>query len=488
MGVDIEKPSVEIRERRINSITAYNGTAADICEKYDNRSLKNYRRSFTQCISCSANQVMNQLCCIQDAAVVEHGPAGCSGDIPGRNLVYRTGSRKRNLTVSNLKYINTNLTEKDTVYGGELKLENAIREAKRRFDPKAIFVTTTCTSAIIGDDIESTAEKLEKEIKIPVVTIYCEGFRSSIWATGFDAAYHGILRKIVKPARKRKADEVNIINFQGEDIFTPLLGRIGLKVNYIVPFTTIEQLSHISEAAATLQICSTLGTYLAAGLEKYFGVPEVKAPAPYGISGFNAWLRELGKIVHKEGEVEKLIEEETKRTAPEIAGLRKKLAGKRVLIGAGAAHGHGIVAIVKELGMELVENCTWHHDPIFDNGDKKSDTLRNDVKNYGDFKMSICNKQSFELVNRLYRLRPDIYIARHTGTIWATKLGIPSFLMGDEHFGIGYQGLINYGKLILDTISNPSFVNGIAAHNKLPYTNWWLEQDASKFLGRSENE
>lgn len=474
MGVDIEKVSVEVRERRLGSITGYKGTASDLCESYGNKTLKNYERKFTQCTSCSANQVMNQLCCIQDAAIVEHGPAGCSGDIPGRNLVYRTGSRNRNLKVSNLKYINTNLTEKDMVYGGILKLERAVREAKRRFDPKAIFVTTTCASAIIGDDIESIVDKLEKELNIPVVTVYCEGFRSSIWATGFDAAYHGILRKIVKPARQKRSDEVNIINFQGRDIFTPLLGKLGLKVNYIVPFTTIESLSRISEAAATLQICSTLGTYLASGLEKYFGVPEVKAPAPYGISGFNAWLRELGKVVHKEKQVENLIEEERERTKDKIAELREKLRGKKVLIGAGAAHGHGLVAIVKDLGMELAENCTWHHDPVFDNNDERSDTLKSDINNYGDFKISVCNKQSFEIVRRLYKYRPDIYIARHTGTIWATKLGIPSFLMGDEHFGIGYDGLINYGELILDTISNPSFVKGISAHNELPYADDFL--------------
>ncbi|MBP2032935.1 nitrogenase molybdenum-iron protein alpha chain [Clostridium algifaecis] len=488
MSVDIERASVQIREQRLSSITGYNGTARDLCDRYDKKDLHNCERSFTQCTSCSANQVMNQICCIQDAAIVEHGPAGCSGDIPGRNLVNRSGRKKRNLPICNLKYINTNLTEKDMVYGGERKLEDAIREANKRFKPKAIFVTTTCASAIIGDDIESITNKVEKEIGIPVVDIYCEGFRSAIWATGFDAAYHGILRKIVKPPRMKKLDEVNIINFQGKDIFTELLGRIGLKVNYIVPFTTIEELSHISEAAATLQICSTLGTYLGAGLEKYFGVPEVKAPAPYGISGTNAWLRELGRIVHKEKEVEKLIEEEREKTAPKIAELREKLSGKKVFIGAGAAHGHGLIAIVKELGMDLVGSCTWHHDPLFDNGNKKSDTLRNDVKSYGDFKFAICNKQSFELVSMLYKYRPDIYIARHTGTIWATKLGIPSFLMGDEHFGIGYQGLINYGELILDTITNPSFVKGIAAHNKLPYTDWWLNQYTFKFLGGKKSE
>jgi nitrogenase molybdenum-iron protein alpha chain len=86
------------------------------------------------------------------------------------------------------------------------------------------------------------------------------------------------------------------------------------------------------------------------------------------------------------------------------------------------------------------------------------------------------------VVNLMHKTQPDIYLARHAGTIWATKLGIPSFLMGDEHFGLGYQGLLNYGELILDTISNPTFVRNIAAHNRLPYTNWWFEQQPFSLL------
>jgi nitrogenase molybdenum-iron protein alpha chain len=482
MGIRLQDPVVQIRENRVGSITGYEGNATQLYEESRQGTLDDRERSFSQCISCSANQVKNQLVSILDAAVVEHGPAGCSGDIPGRNMTTRSGLKKRNIPIHNLNYINTNLDEKDMIYGGKSKLEEAIRAAKRRFDPKAIFVTTTCASAIIGDDVAGICDSMEEEVGIPVVAIFCEGFRSKVWATGFDAAYHGILRKIVKPAREKQPDLINIINFQGRDVFTDLLGRLGLRPNYIVPYTTVEQLSHISEAAATLQICNTLGTYLAAGLEEHFGVPEVKAPLPYGVAGTDAYLRELGRIVNKQAEVEKLIADEKQRIAPKLAELREKLAGKKAFIGAGDGHGHSIVAIIKELGMQLVGSCIWHHDINADNGDERSDNLKHVVTHYGDFPINICNKQSFELVNLMKKQQPDIYIARHTGTIWATKLGIPSFLMGDEHFGLGYQGLINYGELIYDTIRNPLFVRNIAAHNKLPYTDWWLAQQPFSFL------
>ena len=62
---------------------------------------------------------------------------------------------------------------------------------------------TTCAAGIIGDDVESVTTSLEDELGIPIVAIFCEGFRSKMWTSGFDAGYHGIARKLVKPAEKK---------------------------------------------------------------------------------------------------------------------------------------------------------------------------------------------------------------------------------------------------------------------------------------------
>lgn len=179
------------------------------------------------------------------------------------------------------------MTEDSTVFGGRDKLREGIKEAYKRFKPKAIFVTTSCASAIIGDDIKSITDEMEKEIKIPVVPVFCEGFRSKIWASGFDAAFHAILTRIVKPPRKKRQELVNMINFNGSarDYITEILSKFGLIPQFVVPFATIEQISRMSEAAATISICGTLGGYLGNGLEQQYGVPYVKSIQPYGIAG-----------------------------------------------------------------------------------------------------------------------------------------------------------------------------------------------------------
>ena len=135
--------------------------------------------------------------------------------------------------------------------------------------------------------------------------------------------------------------------------------------------------------------------------------------------------------------------------------------------------------------MEATGAAIFHHDPVYDNEELDSDTLQHVVKDYGDVKnYNVCNKQEFELVNVLNRGKPDILFARHGGmTLWGAKFGIPSLLIGDEHFGMGYEGLINYGKRILETLENDEFVKNLEKHSLNPYTKWWLDQEPYTFLG-----
>ena len=490
MSLNIKSPEVEIREARLGSITGFAGTAKKLCNKSKKNKLCERKRTFSQCLGCSSGNALCMVVMIQDAVVINHAPLGCSSDFSDFNFTNRVGQKVRNLPIKNANLLSTNLEEKDMVYGGAAKLEATIREAYVRFDPKAIFVTASCASGIIGDDVSGITDELEDELGIPVVYISCEGFKSRIWTTGFDASYHALVRKIVKPPVLKQKDLVNVINFWGSDIFTDIFSRIGLRPNYIVPFSTVSQIERISEAAATVQICPTLGTYLGAALEQEYGVPEVKAPPAYGLKGTDYWLRELGKVTGKEKEVEKLIKEERDRILPELEELRSKLKGKSVYITAGAAHGHSLMALLSDLGLEVVGVAIFHHDPCYDNRDDRSDGLKHVVETYGDIpNYNVCNKQVFELVNVLNRLKPDIFVARHGGlSVWGIKLGIPTILMGDEHFGLGYQGLLNYGNKILDTLATKEFVENIASHSELPYTDWWLQQDPYIFLEDDFND
>lgn len=327
MTINIQNEEAPTRENRLGAITGYRGSIKDLVEQVGCGSLKNKERCFSQTSNCSSGCAQGQLASIKDAAVVNHGPVGCSAEIIGTNVQTQMSQTINGLKLTNIRVLNTNMTESSTVFGGAEELRQGVREAYRRFSPKAIFVTTSCASGIIGDDVKSILAELEEELAIPVIPVLCEGFRSKVWASGFDAAYHAVLTRIVKPPEKKRPELVNLITFRsnlgGFAAITKIFTRFGLVPQFVLADKTIEELSRLSEAAATISVCGTLGGYLGNGLEQHYGVPFVKALQPHGIAGMDSWLRELGKIVGKEKEIEAYIAEEKERIKPELEEIRK---------------------------------------------------------------------------------------------------------------------------------------------------------------------
>ena len=102
------------------------------------------------------------------------------------------------------------------VFGASDKLRQTVRDAYHRYSPKAIFISMACSTAIIGEDIDSIADELQNELGIEVIPLHCEGFRSKHWSTGFDISQHGILRSIVeKNPKKKQKDLINIVQLWG---------------------------------------------------------------------------------------------------------------------------------------------------------------------------------------------------------------------------------------------------------------------------------
>jgi nitrogenase molybdenum-iron protein alpha chain len=483
VAINLQSSEAPIRENRLGSITGYQGTIQDLVAKASCGSLKNKERCFSQASACSSGCAQGQLSRIVDAAVVNHGPVGCAADTVGGNTVNKFGQHIRGWEHQNIKLINTNMVEEDTVFGAVHKLREAVREAYRRFNPKAIFVITSCVSGIIGEDIKSVLDELQEEIPIPLGAVHCEGFRSKIWASGFDAAFHAVLTTVVKPPEK-KSNLVNVVNFNGSarKQITAMLARFGLEPVFLLPYSTVEQLSHISEAAATISICGTLGSYIGNALEQQYGVPYVKTLQPHGIVGMNSWLRGLGAVTGKEAEVEAYIREEEERIAPELAEVREKLTGYKAVVGMGPSFGQNYIRTLQELGIEVIWGASWHFDPQHDNGSCPASAQF--LSDTGDnIPVSVADQQNFEVINLLNRLKPDLYVTRHGGTtVWATKLGIPSIMINDEYSAYGYQGLVDFGYRIADALANRSLAKHLAAKVKLPYTDWWLKQDSFTFL------
>ncbi len=478
----------ETRENRLGSITGYTGTLQDLGGQAACGGPAEGKRCFRQASLCNAACALSQLGFITDAAVVHHAPSGCAvTSMAIHNEKSQLAARiKRD--IRNSAYVCTDMDESDTVFGAVDNLEAVVRETVSRYRPKAVFIGASCVSGVIGEDLESTAAALHEELGIPVAPVHCEGFRTQIWASGFDAAFHAILNHVVKPPRK-KTHVVNVINFFGSarKEITSLFAELGVEPLFLLANANVEELSRLSESVATVSTCGTLGSYLGNGLQTLYGVPYVKSLQPHGIAGFESWLRGLGEVLGKQVEVERILARERGRHLPGIEAAKAKLVGLRAVVGMGPGFNWNTSRVLQELGIEIVHSAAWHFDRQYD--DNRSPDAFDWLVRHSpyDYPLSVNDLQNHEILNILHATKPDIFFSRHTGsTVWAMKLGIPALCVYDEYDMFGYAGLKRFAWSIIDTVTNRSYTENLSKRVKIPYTSWWLAQEHDSLMGGEE--
>ena len=87
--ISLKEPEVVIREKRLGSITGFEGKASDLVQRAQAGKLHECTRSFSQCMNCGSGNALCQLSMIRDAAIVNHAPVGCAGDFFNYNLKLR---------------------------------------------------------------------------------------------------------------------------------------------------------------------------------------------------------------------------------------------------------------------------------------------------------------------------------------------------------------------------------------------------------------
>ena len=296
-----------------------------------------------------------------------------------------------------------------------------------------------------------------------------------------------MLRHVVrKQPGPQQDDLINVVVLWSSDVFTPMLAALGLRANNVLTLSSVEEIARMSEAAASATFCFSVGGYLGAALEQEYGVPEIKAPQPYGFAGTDAWLRAVAAATGREDRAEDYIAREHARVRPKVEALRAKLAGAKGYVAMGAAYAHGVIGVLRELGLDVPGSLVFHHDPVYDSHDPRQDTLGHLIDTYGDVEhFSISNRQPYQFYNLLRRAQADFIIIRHRGLAGlASRLGIPALPLGDASTAIGYQGMIDLGEEILGVLAQRKFHEDLAAHTSLPYKQWWRDQADPCLLAR----
>ena len=482
MTINLNSSNVGTRENRLGSITGYIGSLSDLASQSECGTLRGCARCFSQSSSCLSMCALSELNRIRNVAVIHHGPAGCSVVASLQEYLTKQLAAKRGVT-TNAVYIGTDMNERDTIFGSTEKLRDIVLQVNERYHPEAIFVSSSCATGIIGEDIDSVVDDLKADIDVPVIAVHCEGFKSRIWATGFDIADHAVLSGIVKPP-KQKRNTINFKNFyeSARDEIIEIFSHFDLEPIFLYCNSSIEELEHISEAAATTCICGTLGNYLGNGLEEKYGVPYIHSINPLGVQGFEAWLREIGRVTDRSEVIENYIQEQRAIYIPQIDEIKRELQGLKAVIGMGPGYTFEVTRVLNELGIEVVWALAWHYDKKYEDG-QVPPAMKYLLDNQIDFEASVSDQQNYEVINILNKYKPDLFLSRHPGsTVWASKQGIPAVSVQDEFMIFGYKHTLEFAKTLLDTIRNRSFEDNLAKRVKLPYTEWWYQQNIASFM------
>ena len=476
-----------VRESRPGRINDVGTTGKEVGENYKKGCLKRADRSFAQGLQCQQINSMAALMSLEDSVFISHSPQGCVGCAIMAVDMYRVGQIHRGIrNVKNPRLFVTNIDQKSVVFGGEEKLRETVKKAVDRYHPKLAFIYASCASGIIGDDIDAIAADLQTEYPGTImVPIHCEGFKSKICASGFDAAFISINKYILKKQQVQK--EKGLINlfapttvsYADQKEMERMLNLLGAKVNYIPFYSSLEKIRTIPAAEASTSICKVFADEFMKTLWEDYQIPYSHTVMPIGIRNTDKWYRGIAKILGKEKEVEEIIGKEHERIEPLVAKLKERLQGKRVFICGGTGRSFAAAALIDDFGMELagLETPTYDADAQVD-----IEYLNGIHKNYV---VDIANMQPFEQVNLLSKLKPDAFIGVPE---WAAKLGIPTtHVLDGKRPTMGYDGLLFLGNKIADQLENPGFNKKLAEHVKLPYKDSWYQEDAFKYIVKGEN-
>lgn len=470
------------REMRPHTYTGGAGSSTDMQKTFNSGCMKNSERTFEQALQCQQQNSLSCLISMEDAAFVIHSPLGCAGCVATVNDSYKVGQHMAGETIlKNARYVVTNLDQKDVILGGEKKLRAGIEDVYNRYHPKLIFIFTSCASGIIGEDIDAVAEAVQSEYDAIIVPIHCEGFRTRIMSTGFDAVFNALSEYVLKDEHPVK--DTHLINvFASTYIGVPdqreiarMLAALDLVPNFIPFYSNYEKIKKIPTAAASVSLCHVFADNFMQWLDEKYNIPYTMTGMPMGIKNTDDWLRGVAKLVGKEKEAEKFIESEHKAIEEKLAALKSELGGKRAFICAGSSRSMAAARLIEDFDMKLVGIQTPHYDEVV------APKISQLIEEYGeDFVVDIASLQPFEQANLIRRLNPDVFIGLSN---WASRQGIPTtHVLDSKHITLGYRGLLYLGEKISDAIDNSGLNKKLAQHRPLHYKESWYEQNPFKYL------
>ena len=255
---------------------------------------------------------------MKDCIPLVHGGQGCTMFV---RLLFAQHFKE------NFDVASTSLHEDSAVFGGHKRIQDGLLNLVRRYPHlRIIQVITTCSTEVIGDDIEGNIKYAQDEIakefpgrEVFIVPCHTPSFKASqvggysecvlsTWKTiaKEKAAPTGKLNifpgwvnpgdvQLLKHYAKEMGFDADIF-MDTEDFDSPMLPDKSIHTH---GRTTVEDIKASTGALASLSLARYEASSTVDYLKKTFDVPGHQVSAPYGIANTDAMLQKISEITGK---------------------------------------------------------------------------------------------------------------------------------------------------------------------------------------------
>jgi nitrogenase molybdenum-cofactor synthesis protein NifE len=390
-----------------------------------------------------------------DAAHLVHGPMTCLGT-SWETRATKTSWQGRDLTQVGFT---TDVSLNDVVFSGEEKLSDAIDYIMEHYSPEAVFVYSTCVTALIGDDIDLICKQAEEKHAVPMVPVHAPGFVGSK-NLGSRLGGEAALRHLIgtKEPKTTTDFDINLIgeyNVTGDMWqYSHLLDELGIRIlSTLSGNGRVADIRTAHRAKLNVIVCAKSLISLTRKMQEQFGIQSISLSF-YGKRDTSNGLLAIAEALGDADLIERtktLIIREEAKLQEKLKPYQEVFAGKKAVLNTGGNKSWSIASALQDLGIEVV--ATAVKKATEDDREKARQYLGNDgvlMMNPGAEQAKLIDERGAHLL-----------LAGGRSLYTAIKKGIAFADVNQEKkksYG-GYGGLLNLAEDLKNALENPVFRN-----------------------------
>jgi len=201
----------------------------------------------------------------------------------------------------------TDITDAETVMGGEDRLRDRLEEVMKNDDSILLMVGETCLPRVVGDDVESCVDDTRRSFGENIVYMDVSRMDHEAPFHSIQRTWSEVLSAVAETEPEKDTRSINLIGYGASTMrdvleLHRLLEGVGVRVNAdLFPCLTLDDARGFNRAAVNVVNRWYYIERSFAAVESWSGLPNIRPGSPYGPDGTGDWLAEIASsVLHRD--------------------------------------------------------------------------------------------------------------------------------------------------------------------------------------------